>query len=120
MFARCVRQTREASAVETNAIDVGAEDDALGAGEVNPLIVVIDAVQNAGFPWTVRDLLLERSVSSILIEMFEAAAVAEPQERAILEKCQFLVVIGFDPRLCRFPEQRLCSAAVEFDSVQVE
>src|SRR5436190_15150620 len=120
MLAGRLRQTGHAASVGMNAIDVGTDDGALGAGEVDPIVVFVDAVEHAGFPWPVGDLLLERSVSGVLIDMEESTALAEPQERAVLEECHLLIVIGLDPRLSRFAEESLGIAAVCIDRIDVE
>src|SRR2546430_13623248 len=107
MVAGRVRKTCKTGPVEMNAIHIAAEDAAFGAGEVDPIAVVIDSVQRAHFPRTVRDLFLERSVGGVLIEMFESAAFAQPEERSVLEERHLLVVVGLDPCFCRLSEHRL-------------
>ena len=56
----------------------------------------VDAVHSAHVPAAVGDLADERSVGLVLIEMLEPAALAEPEERAVLQPDRIAVLV--DPR----------------------
>ena len=103
-----------------DAIDVASQDAALGAGEVDPIVGIVDAVKRSHFPRPCGDLFLERAICCVLVEMFETASLAQPQERTVLEPGDLLIVIGLDPRFGRFTEQSLRRAAANVGGVDVE
>ena len=85
VLARRLGQPLQAAAVEVEAIEVAAEDGALGAGEIDPVVGCVDAVQRAHFPRAVGELRDQLSVGGVVIEVLESGALAEPEERAVLQ-----------------------------------
>ena len=88
-------ESSEVCAVELDAISLRRSVTVLGSREVYPPACFIHAFQNACFPRAAGHLVQKLTVRCVMINMFPAAALAEPKERAVFEPRG--VVDHFDP-----------------------
>src|SRR6266403_3390831 len=94
---------RAGKAVKTSTVDFDrvlmiSNEAVLAAAEVDSALLFIDLIDRAHVPITARDLLNQLAVSTVVIDMPPAAAIAQPKERALFQLAQ-TIVNDFDPSL---------------------
>src|SRR6266404_2736914 len=94
---------RAGKAVKTSTVDFDRvlmirNEAVLAAAEVDSSLLFINLIDRTHVPITVRDLLDQLAVSTVVIDMPPAAAIAKPKKRTIFQIAQ-TIVYDFNPSL---------------------
>src|SRR6266478_6735241 len=87
---------RAGKAVKTSTVDFDRvlmirNEAVLAAAEVDSSLLFVDLIDRTHVPITVRDLLNQLAVSTVVIDMPPTAAIAKPKERTIFQIAQTIV-----------------------------
>src|SRR5581483_1851965 len=99
-------------------VDIDIDVRAFVRSEIDPAVLLVDALQFGDFPLAFRHLSDQRAVGLVVIEVLIAVARAQPEERAVGEERR--IVDRIDPRLRRLAENRPAPLAIEPDDVEIE
>src|SRR5258708_6878201 len=116
--AAAAGQAGEPAAVELHTVEVVGDGRVAGAGEIDPSALFVDDMQVVDLPLAGGDGPLQLAVAAEVIEMFPAAALAQEQERAVLQEVRWAGVL--DPCLRRVSEQHSRSPPAATDGTEVE
>ncbi len=106
------RKALQPCAVELDAIDILADVAAFGAGEVNPSVLLVHAVDDPDFPGASGDGTDCRPVFVMQVQMPPTRSLAEPQKRTVLQPDWIAIIVltsdvaTVDPGFAGFPKQR--------------
>src|SRR4030095_1402457 len=104
MIALSHGQATETGTVHLDRVCMIVNKTVFAADEIDDALPLINFSEGLYVPVTVRDLLDEFSVGSIVIEVRPAAPVTEPKKRTIFQPAQ-TIVVDSDPGPGRFPKQ---------------
>src|SRR5258708_7124070 len=91
----------------------------LAAAEIDYAARFVYLIQRPHVPLTIRDLIDQLSVRTVMIDMPPATAIAKPKERTVFQVAQTLVD-DFDPRLGALAKYRGRLAVIGIGGIQIE
>ena len=107
-----------AAAIQRERVDLGVRHVVVIGLHVDPAVRCIHAKQLVDIPVALADRMRERAVAIVSIQMQIAAALAGPDEAAIIKKAQ--VAVEIDPGVAALGEQGLLFERCHVHSFQVQ